>query len=350
MSKPRIGPVRFDLLVFPQCLFGNLFACVDVIQAANRLWNVDQPRRGTPPFSWRLVDASGAEIAPPDWMAASYRAPARSAPRPERTALIVPAMSFQTLLHLKQLIGHLPDATSLIARRHAEGAVIAGSFTATAMMAEAGILKGRVATTGWMMPQWFKMHYPGVDLRLDQAITRDGRIFCAGSAESQFRLILDLVEHFAGLELATRCRNIVLYQRSRFETGAIGITDISLISRDSAVFKARQWLDGHLRERFSLEETAQAASVSARTLLRHFQETLGMTPLSYLQKRRVERACQLLEVSLFDMPTILSQCGYEDPSAFRRVFRAETGMTPAEYRRAYTLRASRRAWKADDEA
>lgn len=348
-KPPRTGPARFDLLVLPHCLMGSLFACIDAIQAANRLWSVDHPRQGAPPFSWRLVDAEGKQVAPPDWMRMSYEASARSAHKAERTALVVPALPFQNLPHLKQLIGRLPSATALIHKRHAEGAAIAGCFSATAMLAEAGILDGRVATTAWMMPQWFQMHYPKVDLRLDRALTRDGRIFCAGAAESQYRLIIELIEYFAGPDLATRCRNVILHQRSRLETGAIGIADISMITRDSAVFKARQFLDGRLKERFSLEEAAQAVSVSTRTLLRHFQEALGMTPLSYLQKRRVERACQLLEVSQFDMPTILQQCGYEDASAFRRVFRAETGMTPADYRRAYTLRSSRQAWRAHEE-
>jgi len=348
IAKPRVGPARFDLLVFPRCLMGGLFACTDALQAANRLWSIDHPRQGAPPFAWRLVDAEGAEIAPPDWMQMPVM-PASASYRPERTALIVPAISFHTLPHLKQSISRLPAVTALISRRYGEGAAVAGCFSATAMLAEAGILDGKVATTGWLMPQWFQMHYPKVDLRLDRPLTRDGRLFCAGSVDSQYRLILELIEYFAGPDLATRCRNIMLYQRARFETGAIGIADISMVSRDSAVFKARQWLDGRLRERFSLEETARAVSVSSRTLLRHFQEALGMTPLSYLQKRRVERACQLLEVSQFDMPTILQQCGYEDASAFRRVFRAETGMTPAEYRRTYSLRPSRQAWRAEED-
>jgi transcriptional regulator GlxA family with amidase domain len=327
---------------------GSLFACTDVIQAANQLWSLDHPRR-QPPFSWRLVDQQGDAIEPPAWLAAPHQAPPDAAYRPEHTALIVPAVSFQTLPHLKQRIDRMPAVTALIAQRHAEGAAVAGGFSATAILAQAGILDGRTATTGWLMPQWFRMHYPAVDLHLDRAQTRDGRVFCAGSAESHYRLLLDVIEYFAGPSLAARCRNVILYQQDRFETGAIGIADISLVTRDSAVYKARRFLDGRLSERFSLEETAKAASVSPRTLLRHFRDALGTTPLGYLQKRRVERACQLLEVSQFDLPTILHQCGYEDASAFRRVFRAETGMTPAEYRRAHTLRTTRQAWRADED-
>lgn len=317
----------------PNCLSGSLSACTDVIQAANQLWAVDHAPGEAPPFSWRTIDQPGGEFGPAT----------------EHTALIVPALPFQTLPHLKQQIDRMPGVTDLIAQRHAEGAAVAGCFSATAILAQAGILDGRVATTGWMMPQWFQLHYPEVDLRLDQATTRDGRIFCAGSVESQYRLLLDVIDYFAGPSLATRCRNVILYQSDRFETGAIGIADISLVTRESAVYKARQFLESRLRQPFSLEETAKAASVSTRTLLRHFQEALGTTPLGYLQKRRVERACQLLEVSQFDLPTILHQCGYEDASAFRRVFRAETGMTPAQYRRSYRLRTSRQAWRADED-
>ncbi|VEB42565.1 L-rhamnose operon transcriptional activator rhaR [Chromobacterium violaceum] len=73
-----------------------------------------------------------------------------------------------------------------------------------------------------------------------------------------------------------------------------------------------------------------------------------MTPLDYLHKLRVERAKLLLEVTTLDLAGIMEQCGYDDPSAFRRLFRRQTGLTPTAYRRAYALRASRQRWRAHD--
>ena len=73
-----------------------------------------------------------------------------------------------------------------------------------------------------------------------------------------------------------------------------------------------------------------------------------MTPLDYLHRLRVERAKQLLEVTLIDLTEVMEYCGYQDASAFRRLFRRATGVTPSEYRRRYTMRVSSRWWRADE--
>ena len=100
---------------------------------------------------------------------------------------------------------------------------------------------------------------------------------------------------------------------------------------------------------YSLDDVAREAAVSPRTLQRHFKEIEGGTPLDYLHRLRVERAKQLLEVTLIDLTEVMEYCGYHDPSAFRRLFRRATGMTPSTYRRNCTLRAGGRWWRADED-
>ncbi|MGO3029979.1 helix-turn-helix domain-containing protein [Pseudomonas helleri] len=160
--------------------------------------------------------------------------------------------------------------------------------------------------------------------------------------------MVELIRHFAGEEMAQIATNGLLYHPMRFEQSGLNFPGISVKTRDSVVFRAKHWLQQHIQTPYSLERVAQAATASPRTLLRHFKEVEGMTPLDYLHRLRVERAKQLLEVTLIDLTEVMEYCGYQDASAFRRLFRRATGVTPSEYRRRYTMRVSSRWWRADE--
>ncbi|KMN49067.1 GlxA family transcriptional regulator [Chromobacterium violaceum] len=332
-----------DLLCLPNCLAGTLFSAIDVLHAANKLWHLRHPRSKTPPFSWRLLDSDGEELPLPAWLPAS---PAR--PQAALSALLVPGLDMDSVPQLKQLLDQSGKAQQMIARRHAAGDVIATNYNGAALLARAGILDGRNATISWMIAGWFSSSHPRVHLLMDRPVTQDHGIYCSGAPASSTELLLELVRHFAGDELAQRCTNGLLYLPARFEQSAQTLPALSTPTRDSVVFKARRWLEQHVAEPYSLDLAAAAAAVSSRTLLRHFREVADMTPLDYLHKLRVERAKLLLEVTTLDLAGIMEQCGYDDPSAFRRLFRRQTGLTPTAYRRAYALRASRQRWRAHD--
>lgn len=334
---------QVDLLHCPAGLLGPLFQSMDVLMLANQFWRLDNPRRRGLPFSWRVIDGQGRPIELPGWQ--HYPQEAGAALPTAQTALVVPGLTMQNIPHLMRLVGTLQAEIALIAARHAAGGVVAAGFNAPVLLALGGLLDGREATVSWLMASWFAGRFPAVRLTMDRPVTVDGRILCAGAPASHHQLMLALVGHFAGEELAHRCATAMLYQQARFEQSAVTPT---AVTRDSVVFKARRHLEQHLKAPYSLESTAAAAAVSTRTLLRHFRDVQGMTPLDYLHRLRVERARQLLEVTVLDLPAILEQCGYQDPSAFRRLFHRETGLSPSEYRARYAVRASRRWWRADD--
>jgi transcriptional regulator GlxA family with amidase domain len=334
---------RVDLLHSPACLMGALFQSIDVLNLANQLWRLHNPRKRGLPFSWQVIDGRGAALDLPGWQQVAQE-PAPPQPA-ARNALVVPGLMMQNIPQLLRLMATQQRESDLIVARHAAGSVIAASFNGAALLAHAGLLDGREATISWLLASWFAAQYPAVRLVMDRPVTVDGRILCAGAPAAHTELMLQVVHHFAGEELAHRCANALLYQQTRFEQSA---QTSSTATRDSVVFKARRSLEQRMKEPYSLETTAAAAAVSTRTLLRHFRDVQGMTPLDYLQRLRVERARQLLEVTVLDLPEILEQCGYHDPSAFRRLFLRETGLSPSEYRARYAVRASRRWWKADD--
>jgi transcriptional regulator GlxA family with amidase domain len=90
----------------------------------------------------------------------------------------------------------------------------------------------------------------------------------------------------------------------------------------------------------SIDDLANAMHVSYRTLNRRFLDITGMTPLTYLQALKIERAKELLESTPGDFETITAKVGYEDVSSFRRLFKRSTGLSPAQYRRQFKGNAS----------
>ena len=90
----------------------------------------------------------------------------------------------------------------------------------------------------------------------------------------------------------------------------------------------------HLSEDFSIDELARAAGVSARTLARRFHDSLGVSPLRFVQRLRAERGAHLLSTTRASVEEIAARVGYRDPVAFRRVLKREAGVTPRALRRA----------------
>ena len=339
---------RIDLLYSPGCLIGSVFGVIDVLRMSNRIWRMHHPRRRTAPLSWRVVDSQGRELSLPDWWGASDRPPPiQQRLAPQQTVLLVPGVDMYNVPHLMQWLRDSADSVRLIQEHRRAGGALAALYNGSALLAHAGVLEQREATIAWLIAGWFARSYPEVRLRMDAAVIVDRDVFSAGAISAQTELALALVRRFAGEELAQIGVNALVYEPTRYQQSGIHLSHVQSVTRDSVVYKARHWLEHHAHEPYDLGALAALAAVSTRTLLRHFREVVGMSPLSYLQQLRVERAKQLLEVTMMDLESIMEQCGYRDGSAFRRLFQRETGLSPSQYRARYAVRASRRWWRVD---
>ncbi|WP_027965645.1 GlxA family transcriptional regulator [Halomonas halocynthiae] len=341
--------VRIDLLHGPQSLDGTLFSVIDILRLFNNLWQLRNPDKRGAFFYWRLIDAKGNELPIPTWLSTMEPPPrSRKAFPPSQTALFVPGVQMKSVPDMNRVLDECRAEVNCIARYHSQGRVIAASFNGAVMLARAGVLDDRRATVTWMIANWFSSHFPKVKLAMEGPVVADGSIYTSGTPAGAFDLMIELIRHFAGEELAQTASNGLLYQPLKFAHTSLHATDISIKTRDSVVFRAKHWLLQNIQAPYSLERVAEAVAVSPRTLLRHFKEIEAMTPLDYLHQLRVERAKQLLEVTNIGLTEVMEYCGYQDASAFRRLFRRATDVTPSEYRRRYTMRISRRWWRADE--
>src|SRR5215467_10562335 len=225
-----------------------------------------------------------------------------------------------------------------LAKWHAAGARIAGSCTGAFLVADAGLLDGRAATTHWMFARELARRYPAVTVRADQMIVDNGDVITSGGATAFLNLVLYLVERFAGHDRANLAAKVLLVDGHRPSQLPYIAFGRERSHGDVTVHQIQQHIDLHLDEQLRIADLAAAFSLSERTLLRRFAAATGHGPQAYLQYARIQHAMRLLETASDPIDEVRRSVGYTDPAAFRRVFRQATGLSPGAYRDAYGLR------------
>jgi transcriptional regulator GlxA family with amidase domain len=211
--------------------------------------------------------------------------------------------------------------------------VCVGAF----VLAEAGLLAGRPATTHWAVAEHFAARFPEVALDADQLVIDDGDVITAGGLMAWIDLGLRLIERYLGPTMMITIARYFLVDPGNREQRFYSSFVPPLAHRDDAVLRAQHWLHARSRERLTLPMMARKAALGERTFLRRFQRATGQSPTEYLQCLRVSRARDLLETTIAGIDEISRRVGYGDPSAFRKVFRRTVGLSPGEYRRRFAV-------------
>lgn len=209
---------------------------------------------------------------------------------------------------------------------------VASNCTGAFMLAEAGLLNGRQATTHWGFSNQFRQRYPAVDLHPDKLITVDGQVACAGGGMAWWDLGIYLVERHAGAQVARELAKAFVIDAGRTSQAPYGALQARRYHSDAAILTLQDWLDEHYGQPVTLQLLAAQSGLTERSLIRRFRAATGDTPTGYLQILRIEAARQHLENSRVSVEEVTRQVGYEDVSSFSRLFRKHTGLTPGTYR------------------
>ncbi len=224
------------------------------------------------------------------------------------------------------------DVSAWLLRQHEAGATIAAFGNAVLFLAEAGLLDGRAATVPWWQQHAFHRRYPAVRIDASQQITQAGRILCASTLSALFPLSLRVVQTLTSPNAAEWLANTTLIDpKDRVDTPRSAPMQ-GIDSADALVARAQYHLQQHYAEHAQLGDLAAALSVSPRTLVRRFRRALGMTPQAYTQHLRIESAKRMLVRTTLHVDRVARQVGYNDAAFFKRVFRQQTGVTPAHWR------------------
>lgn len=209
--------------------------------------------------------------------------------------------------------------------------LIACGCVGTFVMGATGLLNGRSATTTWWLAREFQRLYPQVKLDMKRIVVDEGKYLTAGAALAQIDLMLSVVRHLCGEEVARQSASFMLADE-RQSQAHFAMSNV-MTQPHPDVTRAERWIHQNLGRTFSIDELADAMHLTPRTLARRFIEATGTPPYHFVQRVRLERAHQLLQTTAEPLQRIAEAVGYQNASTLSRAFKRFDFPNPAALRR-----------------
>jgi transcriptional regulator GlxA family with amidase domain len=210
---------------------------------------------------------------------------------------------------------------------------IASVCTGAFLLARAGLLDGRRATTHWGACDALQRKHPQVTVDPEPIFVRDGNVLTSAGVTAGIDLALALVEDDHGPEVARMvARALVLFLRRPGGQSQFSAAMASQPAEREPLRELQAWLADNLDGDLSVPALAERACMSPRNFARAFKREVGMTPATYVEALRVERARALLETSQASVDDIARRCGFGTVETMRRSFRRRLGVSPGHYR------------------
>ncbi|TBV72711.1 helix-turn-helix domain-containing protein [Pseudoxanthomonas winnipegensis] len=226
--------------------------------------------------------------------------------------------------------------TDALRRAHAAGAQLVGLCLGTFVLADAGLLDGRPATTHWAALETFARRHPQVRLQPDVLYVDDGDVLTSAGTVAGIDCCLHLVRRLHGAEVANRIarRLVVAPHRQGGQTQYIE-QPLPTDPGDARLAQVLEWAMTHLDQRLDVDALAARALMSRRTFTRRFRQATGASVGDWLAHQRLARAQRLLETSDLALDRVAAEAGFGSAISLRQRFAATLGTSPSAYRRSF---------------
>lgn len=236
--------------------------------------------------------------------------------------------------------GTVRRVRDLADRARRTASVCTGAF----LLAEAGLLNGRRATTHWASAERLAERYPGVDVDPEPIFIRDGDVWTSAGVTSGMDLTLALVEDDLGPDVAlATARWLVLFAKRPGGQAQFSAP----LSAQTAERRPLREVQEHVRSfpaaDLCVEALARRAHMSTRNFARAFSREVGVTPGAFVESVRLENAKELLETTRSPVDQVAASCGFGTPETLRRAFARRLGVSPAQYRDRFNAHAQEAA-------
>ncbi len=230
----------------------------------------------------------------------------------------------------------LPEPLADALARIRPGARVASVCTGAFVLAAAGLLDGRPATTHWKSAARFRLLHPRVRLDADVLYTDDGDVLTSAGEAAGVDLCLHMIRRDHGAAVAAEVARATVVPPHR-EGGQAQYVRLPMPEpgRRASTGAARAWAVQHLDRPLSLRELAAREAMSVRTFSRRFREEVGMTPGRWLARQRLDRARALLEETDLPVDRVAADAGFGTAASLRQHFQTALGVSPGAYRRAF---------------
>ncbi|MDW7747127.1 GlxA family transcriptional regulator [Halomonas sp.] len=299
--------IRIAIPTLPGSAQSAVYGLQDLFGTANRILQELQPAPEVA-FAVELLPAGSTHIAPPE------------------IAIVPPILAGNAYLNAQ------PELCRTLRHWHAAGTVVCSVCAGAFLLAQAGLLDGRRATTHWQLETAFRTHYPHLTLDTDALLISEADLVTAGGVMAWMDLGLHLVaRHVPPSVVQALGRFLVIDTGERQQRYYRAFTP-EMAHGDRAILRLQHHLHAHFTRRQTTAEMAATAGLGERTLMRRFRQATGFGPGEYLQQLRLQRARELLENRRDSVEKVALAVGYEDTSAFRKMFIKHTGLTPGQHR------------------
>ncbi len=306
--------IHVAILVIPGTALSAVYGLIDLFQTANRILG---ELRQAPDLRFQVMRCQldqGQVFA------------AETGDVSPAIVIVPPVLEGQAYLESQ------PEVCARLQSWHQRGAVVSSACAGSFLLAQAGLLSGRKATTHWQLEGAFRYAYPEVELDTDALLLADSDLVTAGGVMSWMDLGLHLIGRYVPPTVVQALGRFLLVdtgaRQQSYYRSFIPVLDHS----DRAILAVQHHIHREYRQSLSVAQMACLASLTERTFIRRFHKATGLRPAEYLQQQRVHKARELLENTVTTVERVAWLVGYEDVSAFRRMFQKQTGLTPSQYR------------------
>jgi transcriptional regulator GlxA family with amidase domain len=311
--------LSIDFLLLPEFSLLSFASAVEPLRAANRV-------AGRTLYRWRVLSPDGAPAATSSGLSLAVDGPFD--PQATSDAVVVVA-AFNVARHAT---AGLMKGLRLCARRRLPlGGVESGAF----VLARAGVLAGRRATTHWEDLVAFAESFPDITVSPSRYVV-DGDRFTSGGASPTLDMMLDLIRLRQGYGLALSVASVFIYDRAH--AGEDPQPSLSLGRLDwfePRLAAAIRLIENQLDEPLPISVLAARLGISRRTLETLFVSHVGQSPQDFVRGMRLEAARRLVLESRDNMTSVATNCGFQSASAFARAFRQRYGTSPSQARKVH---------------
>jgi transcriptional regulator GlxA family with amidase domain len=210
---------------------------------------------------------------------------------------------------------------------------VASICTGAFILAEAGLLDGRRATTHWAYSRELQMRFPKITVEEDRIFIVDGPVWTSAGATAGLDLALAMVEKDLGADLARSAAQKLVMHHRRAGGQSQHSELLTLSPKSDRIQNAVAYAEKHLRTELSVGKLAEVANLSPRQFSRAFQKETGQSPAKAVEKLRLESARLMIEQSLHPIQVVAQETGFVDPRRMREAFLRTFGLPPQAFRR-----------------
>jgi len=327
VARAHRPPRVVAIVAYPGVQSLDVSGPLEVFCGAQRL--IDAERRPQRGYSVRVLSRDGRPLSTSSGLTITPHANMRDAPDAFDTLIVAGGSGHVDAAGDARLLDWIAQAS---ARARRTASVCTGAF----LLAAAGLLDGRRATTHWASAGELQRLYPDVRVDPDPIFTRDGDTWTSAGVTAGMDLALALVEEDLDRDAAlTIARHLVLFLRRPGNQSQFSATLAAQRARREPLREIQRALLEDIGGDHSVEAMAARAHMSPRHFARAFRAETGITPARHVERVRLEAARRRLEDTTEQLATIAGACGFASAETMRRVFLRTLHVGPAEYRRRF---------------